>query len=430
MAWVFLFLVLGRLAGAAREIAIAARYGTGPVVDAYLFVFNLVTWPVAVWLSILTVVLVPAVARLNREGVSALPLQGGLLSATLALGGALTVVVGLALWIVLGTSGRLLPEPGSSLARDMTVYLAPLVLVGSLSSLYSAWLMAIGRHANTLIEAIPPVAILVAVLAVAQPGAELLLWGTVIGFVLQLAVLCGYLGHLKSLAWPRFSGPSPDWRALWWSIGVVAIGQVLSTSSGTIDQIMAAPLGTGAIATLGYANRILAVITGLVAMVVSRATLPVFSATHAESSPSFYRLGRWWTGVLFAGGFTGAVVAYLLTPWGVAALFERGAFTANDTLAVAHVFAYGLPQLPFYCAGLVLVSLLAAAGNYWVIAGIGALNLVVKVAANWLLIQVLGIAGITLATGIMYAVSMAVMMVILVRPMWRETPRRPATSGV
>jgi Na+-driven multidrug efflux pump len=42
----------------------------------------------------------------------------------------------------------------------------------------------------------------------------------------------------------------------------------------------------------------------------------------------------------------------------------------------------------------------------------------------------LGIAGITLATGIMYAVSMAVMMVILVRPMWRETPRRPATSGV
>jgi peptidoglycan biosynthesis protein MviN/MurJ (putative lipid II flippase) len=430
MAWVFLFLVLGRLAGAAREIAIAARYGTGPIVDAYLFVFSVVTWPVAVWFSILTVVLIPAVARLNREGVSTLPLQGGLLSATLALGGALTIVVGLVLWIVLATPGRLLPEPGSSLARDMIVYLAPLLLVGCLSSLYSAWLMAIGRHANTLIEAIPPLAVLVAVLAATQPGPELLLWGTVIGFVVQLAVLCGYLGHLKNLAWPRLPAPSPHWRALWWSIGVVAIGQVLSTSAGIIDQIMAAPLGTGAIATLGYANRILGVVTGAIAIVVSRATLPVFSATHAERSPSFYRLGRWWTGALFVGGFAGAVVTYLLTPWVVAALFERGAFTANDTLAVAHVFSYGLPQLPFYCAGLVLVSLLAAAGNYWVIAGIGGLNLVVKIAANWLLIPVFGIAGITLATGIMYAISMAVMLVILVRPMWRETSRRPAASGV
>jgi peptidoglycan biosynthesis protein MviN/MurJ (putative lipid II flippase) len=128
-------------------------------------------------------------------------------------------------------------------------------------------------------------------------------------------------------------------------------------------------------------------------------------------------------------GIVGAVVAHLLAPWGVAVLFERGAFTADDTLAVARVFSFGLPQLPFYCAGLVLAALLAAAGNYWVIAGIGAVNLAVKVLANFLLIPVFGIAGITLATSITYAVSMAIMVVVLIRPMWRATSRRPATSG-
>jgi putative peptidoglycan lipid II flippase len=430
MAWVLLFLVAGRLAGAAREIAIAARYGTGAVVDAYLFVFNLVTWPVAVWLSILTVVLVPAVARLNREGASALPLQGGLLFASLALGGALAIVFGLALWIVLAPPASLLPGAAGPFAREMIVYLAPLVLVGCVSSLYSAWLMAIGRHANTLIEAIPPVAILVAVLAATHASAQALLWGTVIGFVLQLAVLSGYLGHLKSLAWPRLFSPSPHWRALWWSIGVVAIGQVLSTVSGIVDQIMAAPLGTGAIATLGYATRIIGLITGIIAVVVSRATLPIFSASHAGKDRSFYRLGRWWTGLMFVAGSVGTVAAYWLAPWGVAVLFERGAFTANDTVAVAHVFSFGIPQVPFYSASLVLASLLAASGNYWLLAGVGAVNLGVKIAANWLFIPIFGIAGITLATSVMHAVSMAILVIVLIRPMWREASRRPAISGV
>lgn len=35
--------------------------------DAYLFVFNLVAWPVGVWLNVLMVVLVPLAARIQHE---------------------------------------------------------------------------------------------------------------------------------------------------------------------------------------------------------------------------------------------------------------------------------------------------------------------------------------------------------------------------
>ena len=45
MIWVALFVLLTSLARAAREMAIAYRYGVGAEVDAYLFVFNLVSWP-------------------------------------------------------------------------------------------------------------------------------------------------------------------------------------------------------------------------------------------------------------------------------------------------------------------------------------------------------------------------------------------------
>jgi hypothetical protein len=46
----------GKLAGAAKEMAIAWRYGVSDTVDAYVFVFNLATWPVSLWFGVLTVV--------------------------------------------------------------------------------------------------------------------------------------------------------------------------------------------------------------------------------------------------------------------------------------------------------------------------------------------------------------------------------------
>ena len=79
MVLVVLFVFFGKLAGAAKEVAIAWRYGVSEEVDAYLLVLNLVSWPVGVWFSVLTVVLVHGafadasswngvIERLQREG--------------------------------------------------------------------------------------------------------------------------------------------------------------------------------------------------------------------------------------------------------------------------------------------------------------------------------------------------------------------------
>src|SRR5262245_15868394 len=65
--WVASFVFVGKLAGAAKEMAIAWRYGVSETVDAYVFVFNLVTWPVSLWFGVLTVVLVPLVIRERHE---------------------------------------------------------------------------------------------------------------------------------------------------------------------------------------------------------------------------------------------------------------------------------------------------------------------------------------------------------------------------
>jgi peptidoglycan biosynthesis protein MviN/MurJ (putative lipid II flippase) len=183
-------------------------------------------------------------------------------------------------------------------------------------------------------------------------------------------------------------------------------GQALMSVTGITDQFFAAHLSTGAIATLSYANRILALILGMGAMAVSRATLPVFSRALAQGGEQVHRVAIHWVRLMFALGVVTMLVSWFFAPWGVKLLFERGAFTAQDTAIVTEVLRYGLTQLPFYFAGIVLVSLLSSQGRYRAIAVIASVNLFAKLAAMVILTPVLDINGIALSTTIMYAVSM------------------------
>jgi peptidoglycan biosynthesis protein MviN/MurJ (putative lipid II flippase) len=109
--------------------------------------------------------------------------------------------------------------------------------------------------------------------------------------------------------------------------------------------------------------------------------------------------------MLIIGAFT-ALVCWWLAPWIVKLLFERGAFSAEDTKIVTDVFCYGLAQAPFYFSSIALVTLLASHGKHSLIAISGATNLFVKAGANYLLVPILGLNAIIASSGIMYLVSL------------------------
>ncbi|MEO5672871.1 MAG: lipid II flippase MurJ [Ramlibacter sp.] len=414
MAWVALFVLVSSLARAAKEMAIAYRYGVSAEVDAYLFIFNLVSWPVAVWFSLLTVVLVPMASRIRQDacGVEGLPrFRGELLGLALAVGLALLVVAWLGLPLLLKSPWSGLAPATLAIALPMVPALALLAPLGIVISVFSAWMLAASRHQNTLMEGIPSLAVLLALLAFSGGGTEPLVWGTVAGFALHLAGLAVPLARQGEIAAPRFSRASPHWKPFWQGFGLMAAGQTLMSFTGVIDQFFASHLGTGAVATLGYANRILALLLGLGAVAVSRATLPVFSDMQAQAGEQLRRVAAHWARLLFAVGVVAVLAAWWLAPWGVQILFERGAFVASDTVLVADILRLGLLQLPFYFSGLVLVSLLVSLQKYRSVATVAAINFVVKVAANVVLAGMFGLQGIVLATALMYLVSMVLCLV-------------------
>lgn len=406
MARVMLFVLLGSVARIAKEVAIAYRYGAGAEVDAYLFVFTLVTWPVTVWFGVLTVVLLPLVARVRHRAAGDLPLfRSELFGATLLLGGLLASIGWFGLPVVLDSTLAGLPETTRAIANGMVPGMALLAPLGVVISLFSVWMMSSGQHANTLFESIPALVIFLVLVLFPGGAFEPLVWGTLAGFVFQLVALSGPLAARGDVGSPRLSRRSPEWTPFLQGFGIMLAGQALMALTAMVDQFFAAHLPTGSIAALGYANRILALILGVGAMAVSRATLPVFSRARAQGDHRIDAVAMHWARLLLLLGFAALVLAWWLAPLIVRLMFERGAFGAGDTAAVVEVLRTMLGQLPFYFAGLVFVSHLSSRSSYGWLLWSGIIGLSVKLLGNVMLVPYFGLGGIAFSTVLMYAVN-------------------------
>lgn len=414
MLRVALFFLLGSVARAAREMAIAYRYGVSAEVDAYLFIFNLVSLPVGVWFSILTVILVPLAARIRYAESAELPrFRSELFGLAIALGLILTFLGWLGLPLLLHSSWSGLSSTTATIGTQLVPLLALLAMLGVLISLFSAWMLAAGRHANTLLESVPALVLLLALFAFPGGGVQPLVWGTFIGFACHLIILIVHFLRKGEIEAPRLTQQSTQWPSFWQGFGIMLVGQALMSLTTIVDQFYAAHLGTGAIATLSYANRILTLILGLGAMMVSRATLPIFSEAQAQDGRKLHRVAGQWAGLMFIFGLVAMIGGWWLASWGVRVFFERGAFTTDDTEAVAAVFRYGLPQLPFYFAGLVLVSLLVSQRKYLAISIVGTINLLVKIISSALMVPYLGVGGLMVSTTLMLGFSCLLLIAIV-----------------
>jgi peptidoglycan biosynthesis protein MviN/MurJ (putative lipid II flippase) len=415
MVTVALFVFVGKLAGAMKEMAVAYRYGLAAEVDAYQFLTTLIGWPTGIWTSVLTAVLVPIAVRLREGGREQLPqFRAELLGFTLlaGLGLALCAWLGIRFMLARGIGG--LPSGTAGLAAAALPGLVLLLPVVMLSALQSAWMLSSGRHLNTLLECIPALFIAGAVVALSGGGIRPLVWGTVAGGACQLLALAAPMVRRREIEAPRFAMASPQWTWFWQGFGIMLAGQALLSLTTVIDQFYAVGLGTGAIAILGYAGRILSLILGLAAIAASRATLPVFSQTGKRDG-DLREIAGYWAGLMLMAGIVAMLACHLLAPWAVSVLFERGRFGPADTAVVAEALRYGLPQLPFYFSTMVLVSYALSQRRYGLIFWSGLIGFAGKVGGNLLLVPPLGVNGIALAATFVYALNAAFFWFTLIR---------------
>lgn len=410
-----LFAAVAAVARVAQDIAIAGRHGAGATADAYYLVLGLVSWPAAFALSTLTLLLVPAeAARQRTQPAPALRAwRAGWLGRTLLAALLAWPLVALPAAALLQGGLTRLDAAGTAIALAALPWLSAVLPLGVLGALFTAWLVAAGRRAVTLLEALPALTLTLLLLA---GGGAVLFWGTAAGFALQVAAMAWWLHRAGALPAPRLAMPAAPDDGARRGLAALVLAQLLFAPLPMVDPLFAAGLGEGAIGTLSYASRLTLGITGLAGLALQRAVLPPLARAAALGAADAGRLARRWALRAAAAGAVLALAGAVLADPLVGLLFERGRFGAAERQSVAALLQWGMLQLPPFMAGVALATALASARGGWPLAAVAAIGLAVKLGLNALLVQPLGATGLMIATAGMYAATALAGWVALPKP--------------
>ena len=395
------FLLIGKIFGALKEVAIANRFGVGETVDAYTISLSFVTWIPAIWMVVLNASYVPLLHKLQQTERKIFNQR--LLGLTLVTGIALSAVLAIFFPTLLPFVFSEMSESASQTLVRMSVAMAPIIAVSLIIAQLSAQLLAEEKHINTLTDAIPAITLVLALLfwPLSAANETLFAIGILSGLLLQMACLMLVCKRADVGHTPSFKSNMDAWIVLRDAIGIMVVSQTLASFVDPIGLYFASNLGDGNVSVLGYASKVLALILGLGATAVGRAVLPVFSnSTQTPKERKAFALH--WFKILFIAGAAATVIIVLLAKTIVTLLFERGAFTAENTLTVAEAIQYGAIQFPFYFSSVVLAQFFASCGRYTVLLKSSCVAVGSKYLLCYLLVPKFSLIGLMTTTSLMF----------------------------
>ena len=405
-----LFTVLSQVGGFAKELTVAAWFGTGDVVDAFLIALLVPSFIVNVLAGSISASFLPTFIRVyrNRGVAGAQKVLTGVISGFLLFGLILSaiLVVFTPLYLPALCSGF---SPEKLRLAQMILYaLVPIILLKGLSTICAGVLNALDNFALAAI--LPILGPLSAIFFILSGGASLgiyaLVIGTILGFGLEAVLISGAIIKRKFSLRPRLIDFDPDLRIVLGQFLPMVAGSILMGSTDLVDKGMAANLAPGSVAALNYGNKIIAAVLTLATTAIGTAVLPYFTTMVSEKDWKNIRsILKSYLSLIFAVGISTVIIIYVFSDSIVTIIFQRGSFTAEDTAVVSAVQAYFAFQIPFYIGGIVVVRLISALRANHILMWGAAINLVVNIGFNILFIHYLGLKGIALSTSFVYLIS-------------------------
>ncbi|WP_375465472.1 murein biosynthesis integral membrane protein MurJ [uncultured Methylobacterium sp.] len=425
--------LVSRVTGFARDVAMAAVMGAGPVADAFVVAFRLPNHFRAIFgEGAFNTAFVPAYAGLAEAGAEG--------AARVFADRIFTLMLGVQV-LLLALALPLMPlvvralAPGFSedperfaLAVALTRITFPYLLFMTLVTLLSGILNAQRRFA---VAAGAPVLLnlaMLAALAVAHlfpNAAYAAAWGVAVSGVLQFGLLwwgCRRIGAAPRLGRPSVSDPAM--ARFFKVLGPAVIGSAGFQIAAFADTILASLLPTGAVSALYYADRLYQLPFGVIAIAAGTVLLPEMSRRIAAGDAAGAHAAQ-----NRAAGFSLALsapftVAFLTLPGLImAALFQRGAFSAEDAARAASVLAaYGL-ALPAVVLVRSAVASFYSRQDTTTPLWASLTAILVNVALKLWLTGPYGVAGLALATAVSQWVNLVLLVGLARRRGWTAPGR-------
>ncbi|MEU9999771.1 lipid II flippase MurJ [Streptomyces sp. NPDC050848] len=395
----------GAVLGLVRDQSLAHYFGAGAETDAFL-----VAWTVPEFASTLLIedamalILVPAFSRaLTRRGGAVRALVRSTLPRLVLAMSALAGVLILGAPLLVSALAPGLPDP--QLAVDCTRLTATCVLTFALAGYCSAALRAHGSF-------LPPAAIYVAynigiigtIVALREPfGVRAAAAGVAVGGALMVAVQAPYLiRELRRRPAVPQGERGGDGRLLVLGLIAPVIAFTVSRQSQIlIERFLAAPLPSGAISHLNYAQKV-AQMPMILSLMLCTVSFPVVARAMAAGDDDGARR-RVERDLLLAAVvvLVGASVVIAAAPQIVEVLFQRGAFDDGDTAATAAVMrVYALGLLGQTMVGTLVRCYFSAARPLWFPAAAMAVGLAATAVAGVVGAELWGAVGIAAANAL------------------------------
>jgi putative peptidoglycan lipid II flippase len=414
---------LSRLAGFVRDVVTAALLGAGVEADAFFIALRLPDLMRRLFAEgAFSAAFAPRFAAALADGgrLAALRFAEEAMAVLLA---AALATVGFCLWAMPAVVGLLAPGFTAAGATETAVTFTrltfPYLLPICLAALFGGVLNGFGRvaafAASPIIFNLGMLAALGAAALTDAPTGIVLSAGVTLAGCLQLAWMAAALRRADAGLRLRLPRLTPGVRRLLSGLGPGALTVGVGQINLTVDMMLASLLPAGAVAALGYADRLAQLPMGIVGLALGMALLPRLAGLAAAGDGGgFADELRQGTLAALALSLPAAVGLAVIAGPIIDVLFVRGAFTADDgrlTAAVLAAYALGIPAAA--------VSKAVAAGFF----ARGDMNAplraaLVTAAANVLfslaLMPLWGAPGIALATSLAAWVNLAWL--------WRAAP--------
>jgi len=424
-----------RILGFLRDMLIASRLGAGPVADAFFVALKLPNLFRRLFgEGAFNAAFVPAFAgTLAAEGRARAQALAERMASILSLWLALLVLAGLLLmdWVIAAIAPGFLDDPERyALAVEMTRITVPYLWLICLAALVSGVLNGLDRFAAAAAAPVLFNLLLMAALLglgpfVATPG-HALSWGVFAAGLAQLA-LVWLAARQAGMALNLFRRPAfpPEVRTILKRMVPGVLGAGVTQLNLAIDIIIASTLPAGAVSFLYYADRVAQLPLGVVGAAIGTAMLPLLARQIRLGQPlSAHRTQNRALEVAIALALPAALaLAVAATPI-VAALFERGAFGPEATVAAAGALAAYAVGLPAFVLVKALVPGFFARGDLSTPVKIGLATVALNLALNLVLAPLIGHVGIALSTSLAASANAVLLAVVLRRRgQWRPDRR-------
>jgi putative peptidoglycan lipid II flippase len=404
------FTIMAQIGGFAKELTVAAWFGTGDAIDAFLIALLIPTFFVNVLAGSISASFLPTFIQVyKKQGTARAQLILSKVTSWFSffcLILSLLFIVLIPLYLPLLCSG--FSTEKVELTKRILYFLMPIIFLKGLSSIWAGVLNALENFALAAFLPLlgPLAAIAFILLSASFLGIDALVFGTLVGFGLETFIIGGAIYKQKFSLQPCFMGIDPDMRIIIGQFLPMIAGSIIMGSTEIVDKGMAAALISGSVAALNYGNKIIAAVVTLATTAIGTAVLPYFARMVAEKDWKNIRSTvKFYFGIIFSVGIPAALLIYGLSDPIVETIFQRGSFTAEDTSIVSAVQAFFAFQIPFYVAGMVVVRLISALRANHILMWGAIINLVANIGLNILFIHFLGLKGIALSTSFVYLIS-------------------------